>query len=160
MGVGNTLMADDGFGPAVLEALEERALPEGTRLLEAGSDPVSMAALVDPGEALVLVDAVRMGGAPGEVKVFGPEQASFAVAASPSSLHGFGLAEALSLLESVAGPRDITVVGVEPGDLRPGWPMTPAVRAAVAGTADIVLGEAGKIGRSHARKTACPPPHP
>ena len=160
VGVGNPLVADDGVGPAVLESLEGRELPEGARLVEAGTDPLSLAYLLAPEDRVILVDAVKTGKPPGTVTVFSPEQASLAVAASPSSLHGFGLAEALKLMELSGRSHDITIVGIEPEDLRPGKPMTPAVQAAVSKAAEIVLGEAGNIGRSHARQTACPPPRP
>jgi len=73
--VGNVLRGDDGFGPAVIQALSSATgLPEGLHAAEVGIGGISLVhELMDGYEALVLVDAVDRGGAPGSLYVLEPE---------------------------------------------------------------------------------------
>ena len=72
-GLGNSLMGDDGIGPAVIAKLAERALPSNLRIVDVGSD-VSRLASWWAGESHVwLVDAVDLEGAPGTIHHIGRE---------------------------------------------------------------------------------------
>lgn len=68
--MGNVLRGDDGFGVAVARTLEERDLPDAVDVTEVGISGVSMAQeLLDEYDALVLVDAMERGEAPGTLHV-------------------------------------------------------------------------------------------
>lgn len=72
--VGNILRRDDGFGVAVAEALAGVGLPAGVDLLETGIGGMSVVQqLMDGYDALIVVDAVDRGEAPGTVWVLEPE---------------------------------------------------------------------------------------
>src|SRR5215217_5103816 len=75
VGFGNVLNGDDGFGVAVLQRLVGYPdLPPGVTLLEVGIGGMSMIhALQDGYDALLLVDAVDRGGAPGTTYLLEPE---------------------------------------------------------------------------------------
>ena len=64
-GIGNVLRGDDGFGPAVVQALLARgALPAGVHAVELGIGGVGLVhELMDGYDAVVIVDAVDRGGA-------------------------------------------------------------------------------------------------
>jgi hydrogenase maturation protease len=74
-GVGNVLRADDGFGPAVVRALESGgALPDGVRTIEVGIGGIGLVhELMSGYDALVVVDAVDRDGPPGTLYVLEPE---------------------------------------------------------------------------------------
>jgi hydrogenase maturation protease len=73
-GVGNVLRGDDGFGVAVARRLVEGPVPPGVRVLEIGIGGIHLVQeLLDPTDALVVVDAVDLGRAPGTVLVVRPE---------------------------------------------------------------------------------------
>ena len=74
-GVGNLLRGDDGFGPAVVSALDaEGVLPAGVRAVEIGIGGIGLVHELMAGyDALVVVDAVDRGGAPGTLYVLEPE---------------------------------------------------------------------------------------
>lgn len=69
------LRCDDGFGPAVVRALEAQApLPPGVKTLETGIGSVALVLELAEGyDALILVDAVDRGGPPGSLYVLQPE---------------------------------------------------------------------------------------
>jgi hydrogenase maturation protease len=63
-GIGNVFLGDDGFGVEVVRRMAVRALP--ARVVDFGIRGFDLAcALLEPLDLVVLVDAVRRGGAPG-----------------------------------------------------------------------------------------------
>lgn len=71
-GVGNPLRGDDGFGPAVIDALGP--LPEGVQTTETGIGGIALLQDLMLGwDGLVLLDAVERGATPGRVFVLEPE---------------------------------------------------------------------------------------
>ena len=73
-GVGNVLKADDAFGVEVANRLETMVLPEGVRVVETGIAGIALVQeLQDGWDALVVVDAVDRGRAPGTVMLIEPD---------------------------------------------------------------------------------------
>jgi hydrogenase maturation protease len=73
-GIGNVLRGDDGFGPAVIAALERAGdLPANATTADCGTGGFTLVReLLDGYEALVIVDAVDRGGPPGTVYLLQP----------------------------------------------------------------------------------------
>jgi hydrogenase maturation protease len=150
LGVGNILLRDEGVGVAVVRHLvAAAALAEDT----AGS-PLANAMLVDGGtlgldlldvirctDRLIMIDAVDIGGAPGTVVVLrGPDvQGTLNGHVSP---HQVGVGDLIAVA-SLTGtlPRDVVLIGIQPGAIEIGLDLTPAVAAAVQVAADLVLDE-------------------
>lgn len=125
VGVGNLLRRDDGFGIVVaqrLEALDD--LPPGVRVTETGIAGVGLVQdLMDGYDALVIVDAVSRGGAPGTLYLLEPgvpdirawtdeERRAFLAdlhQVEPSK--ALGLAAALGVL-----PPTVRILGCEPAE--------------------------------------------
>jgi len=154
LGVGNDLAADDGVGPAVLEALGRSALPPGVETATVGADALGVLAYLEEPGGVIIVDAVRMGAAPGTVAAFSAKSAKTRIAANAWSLHGVGLSHALELAARLELPADVTIVGIEPESVEPGRPMSPCVTRAVPAAVETVLNllqppnRAGLAGRS------------
>ena len=73
-GVGNVLRGDDGFGVAVAQRLLERDVPDGVEVLDVGIGGIHLVQELFAGaDALVVVDAVDLGRAPGTVVVQRPD---------------------------------------------------------------------------------------
>jgi hydrogenase maturation protease len=73
-GFGNVLRGDDGFGVAVAERLQAAPVPPGVRVMEVGIGGIHLVQeLLDGVDALVVVDAVDLGRAPGTVVVVEPD---------------------------------------------------------------------------------------
>jgi len=125
IGVGNPDRGDDGAGAMVARALEgdrSRELRDCTDLIDAweGEDDV------------VVVDAVRSGGAPGTVLRF-DALSDVLPARANSSSHSFGVAETVELARALGRlPGRLTVYGIEASDFERGGTMTAPVAEAVA----------------------------
>lgn len=157
VGFGNSLAADDGAGPAVVDRLRVRqraaALPEGARIEEGGQDSLRLPALWS-GEPLIwLVDALSRGAPPGTIHRIGHDEL-LAIPQSHAGVHLLSLPESLRWLAvgcpEMGGVR-YRLWGIEPARLASGEGLTPAVALAVAGLAleieralqTVVTGEEG-----------------
>ncbi len=71
---GNPLRADDGFGFVVAQRLSDRPVPAGVTVLDVGIGGIHLVQeLLEPADALVLVDALDLGRSPGSVVVLRPD---------------------------------------------------------------------------------------
>ena len=131
-GIGNVFFGDDGFGVEVADRLVGTALPDGVRLGEYGIRGVHLAyELLDGYDALVLIDALPMGEAPGTVAVVEVDPVDVA---SPSTMdaHSMSPATVLGLLAGLGGSVGrVVVVGCEPAELTDGMGLSPVVEEAV-----------------------------
>ena len=73
-GVGNIFLGDDGFGVEVALALSKRQLPESVKVKDFGIRGFDLAyALLDPWDAVIIVDALPRGEAAGTLYVVEPD---------------------------------------------------------------------------------------
>ncbi len=147
VGFGNELRADDGVGLAVVRQLCAAGLPDGVRATEVGIGGIALLHELQEGcDRLVIVDAVRRGGAPGTVYVLTPvlpapgapldEHRALADAHFAEPYAALVLARALGVL-----PSQISVVGIEAGETDEiTAEFTPAVARAVPIAAERALG--------------------
>jgi len=76
-GVGNVLRGDDGFGIEVLNELQRTLAVDGVEFFESGIAGISLVQkLMDGFDALIIIDALDRGGAPGQVFVLEPDAES------------------------------------------------------------------------------------
>jgi hydrogenase maturation protease len=145
LGIGNVLLGDDGIGVHVvgtLERLAERGvvvLPPDARLVDGGTIGLALLPLVTGARAVVLVDAVDIGRAPGAIEVFDGEALGGVAPRLTSPLPvGVGDIVAAARLADSA-PDAIVLVGVQPGEIAPGIELSASVRAAVPAAVEAVL---------------------
>ena len=139
--VGNPLRADDGAGAAVLARLAGR-VPAGVQLLDTRGEPAELLDAWEGLDRVVVVDAVRGGGAPGTIHCFDASSEPLPVRTGSASTHGLGLAEALELGRALGRlPAHVVVVGIEAGDDGDGAGLSAPVQAALDGAADQVLAQ-------------------
>src|ERR1700761_7263866 len=73
-GIGNIFLGDDGFGSEVARRLLGRQLPADVRVEDFGIRGYDVAyALMDPYEAVILVDAAPRGQPPGTLSLVEPD---------------------------------------------------------------------------------------
>ena len=145
IGCGNPLAGDDGVGVHVINQLKTMALPAHVELLEGGTDPINLLEMLRCAEKVVLVDAVKGGGEPGEVFLLGTDQLELDTAAGELSLHQFNLAHVLRLGQALFPremPRKMVVVGVEAENTDPyNTRLSPAVGKALPQIIQRILKE-------------------
>jgi hydrogenase maturation protease len=139
-GIGNVFRTDDGFGPAVAARLAASDLPDGVRVVDYGIRGVHLAYdLLEPWDALVLVDALPDRGAPGSLAVLEIGADDVAPGGAVDA-HGMDPAAVLAALGRLGGrlPDRTVLVGCQAADAGDGMGLTPAVTAAVDDAARAV----------------------
>jgi hydrogenase maturation protease len=141
-GFGNVLRRDDGFGVAVVEHLEAGTVPAEVTLMDVGIGGIHLVQVLmeAPADALVILDAVELGRAPGTVVVVEPDvpdvRALTALARRDelADVHYATPDRALMFLRALdLLPAHTVTIGCEPLDPEtPEAGLTPSVAAAVA----------------------------
>ena len=148
VGAGNLLMADEGIGVRVVQALEREPLPAGVALFDAGTALFALTAELSLFDKLIVVDAVRGGELPGTIYRLELEEVlrGRQHTASPESgsaqdlglvsLHDLGVVETL-MLERFAdrvspGPRasnptEVVILGIEPEKIELSLELSPTL---------------------------------
>lgn len=142
LGIGNTLMSDEGLGVHAVEALRRAyVLPSEVQLIDGGTSGMELLGEIAGADLLVVVDAVNAGKRPGEpVRLSGAEVPVFF--RSKLSPHQIGLSDVLASLEFAGeSPRETVLLGLQPGSMELGLEMTPAVAARLPDLVSAVLGE-------------------
>jgi len=119
IGIGSSFGADQ-LGWLALEVLEEAAIPdlELIRLDRPGS---GLLRYFEGVGIILLIDAVEAGLEPGEIKLLNP--ADLSQLSCLTSSHGFGVAEALALAETLETlPAELWVAGIGAGNDRSSVP--------------------------------------
>jgi hydrogenase maturation protease len=139
-GIGNVFRTDDGFGPEVARRLAGLPWPDGVRVSDYGIRGLHLTYdLLDPWEALVLVDALPDRGEVGRVVVLeiGAEHVG---AVSRMDVHSMDPVTVLAALGTLGGrlPPRTLLVGCQVADTGDGMGLTPPVAAAVERAVDAV----------------------
>ena len=155
IGLGSLFRGDDAFGPRVVETLRAGwAFPAGVVLTDAGTPGLDLMVLLSDCRHAVLVDAVKGGGEPGQVRRFSRGEAIGPSPTARLSAHSLDLRETLLLLETTGqAPESVTLVGVEPQRVEAGIGLTPPVGDAVPEAAKAVVDRLVEIGFPPTRRT-------
>jgi hydrogenase maturation protease len=144
-GIGNAWLRDDGFGGEVARRLEDRPLPEGVDVMDAGTGGLDLAYEVMRGyDALVILDVSRQGGEPGTLYVMEPDEESVPGAIEDGDIinpHAMDPQTVLRFIKSVgAWPGRVVVIACEPAEVEEmGWGLTEPVRGAIDRAVDLVV---------------------
>ena len=137
-GIGNLFLTDDGFGSEVARRLAAAPPPGDVKVVDYGIRGMHLAYdLLDGYDALVVVDAMPAGGAPGDLSVL--EVGEDDLGEGELDAHGMAPVAVLAGLGRLGGSLPPTyVVGCQPADVGDGIGLTPAVAAAVDGAIALV----------------------
>ena len=153
-GVGNIFLGDDSFGVEVARALATRVLPQGVKVVDYGIRGFDLAyALLDPWDAVILVDALSRGERPGTLYTLEPDLRSMEAPQSPEMMlnpHGMDPVRVLQLALSIGTvSAHVYVVGCEPADfgdeLEGRMGLSEPVQAAIEDAVKMVEDRIGLI---------------
>jgi hydrogenase maturation protease len=132
LGVGNTILADEGVGVRVVEALQRGyTVPDCVAVVDGGTAGMELLDELSNLDFLLVVDAIAANQPPGSlVKLAGDEVPVFF--RRNLSPHGIGLSDVLASLEFLAAaPRETIILGVQPESMELSMELTPTIAARV-----------------------------
>jgi hydrogenase maturation protease len=138
LGIGNILLKDEGIGCHVVHALEGISLPD-VQIMDGGTCP-DVVQLLEDTDKLVIVDAVRGGGMPGQIYRFHLEDIT--LEQKPFlSLHDIGLVDNLMLMKLRHSIGETVIIGVEPREIEWGLELSPELQEKIPRIIDAILAE-------------------
>jgi hydrogenase maturation protease len=142
LGLGNTIMTDDGFGVKVVTTLSSRYQFQGpVQLLDGGTLGLDLLPYLEEIESLLIIDALDMRDEPGKIFRIEGDEVPRAFA-SKLSVHQMGLQDLLAVSELQGHvPRNLVVWGVQPECIEMNTELTATVAAAIEPVVAKVLEE-------------------
>jgi len=114
LGVGNTLMQDDGVGVRTVRALAEAyEFPSHVRLVEGGTAGLRLLSELEGADYLLIIDAVSGKKQAGSIYHLTPKDLP-SRRGSALSAHEIGMAELLSTVELIGKMPRTQILGVQP----------------------------------------------
>ena len=142
LGVGNTLLQDDGIGIHVTRALRDRqqtGMEAGRRILDGGTIGLALLPDVEASDALILVDAAELGETPGTVRVFVDDEIDQHLSGKRRSVHEVAILDLLAAADLRGHrPRHCALVAVQPETTEWGLEPTADVQAAVPHACELI----------------------
>lgn len=131
LGIGNTMMGDDGVGVVIARRLAARPLAAGVTVTERANAEMGLIRYFMGSDRLFLVDALDVGAVPGSVFRFDPDEAGVTGLRS-NNIHGMGVGFLITNARLAGASPDVVIYGVQVGDIRPAPDaLSPRVRRAV-----------------------------
>jgi hydrogenase maturation protease len=147
LGLGNVLLEDDGVGSAAISLLLDRfEPPPDVRVFDGGTLGLSLLPYLEMSDAVILVDAVRTDGAPGDLVRLDGDDVAPAVATRLSP-HQVGVADLLDgarWLERY--PARVVLLGLVPASMELSVGLSPLVRTSLSDLVDLIVQEAARLG--------------
>ena len=126
LGIGNTLLSDEGLGVHLLEYLREHHADQpGITYLDGGTLSFTLAPEIEDCDNLIVLDAAQLNEVPGTVKLLvGAEMDRF-LGQGKRSVHEVGLVDLMTIARLQDRlPRNRALLGVQPARL--GWGEAPS----------------------------------
>ncbi|MCG6877129.1 MAG: HyaD/HybD family hydrogenase maturation endopeptidase [Betaproteobacteria bacterium] len=135
LGIGNTLLSDEGAGVHAVRQLQAGAADRsGIDYMDGGTLSFTLAGPIEESDAVVVIDAADFGAEAGAVRVFeGEAMDDFLGSARKRSVHEVGLQD-LMAVAALAGrlPERRALIGIQPHELGWGDALSPRVAEGIS----------------------------
>ena len=135
LGIGNTLLSDEGIGVHVLEKLRSSTSVnvQKAEIMDGGTLSFTLAGPIENCEQFIVIDAAELKSEPGTVQVFeNQDMDNYIINGNKRSVHEVSLADVMSItLLSGNLPKKRALVGIQPLNIDWGEKPTEAVSAAI-----------------------------
>jgi len=131
LGLGNTIMGDEGVGVHVVRALEQHTLPSNIECLDGGTGGFILLEPLQQADRIVLIDAAADGNPQGTVARITPK---FARVYPPTlTAHDIGVKDLLDVFYMQGGNRDVVLYAIT---IDPHQPISMSLSATTAKAAE------------------------
>ncbi len=147
-GVGNVLLGDDGVGPYLINLLNARySFGPDVEIEDFGTPALDFIDNIVGREALIVIDSVDNGAAPGTVTLYRKEDIVRNAPSVRMDPHSPALVESLLTADLFGGsPTDVVLVGITGTSYKAGCELSTGVERAVDDAIAAVLNELDRFG--------------
>lgn len=131
LGMGNTLLGDDGVGIKIVSRLRDQPAFASAHFVDGGTMSFSLLGLVENAAAMLVIDAAELGESPGTVRIFKDDAMDrFLASSRRRSVHEVGLCDLQDMARLLGClPDHRTLLCVQPGTIAWGEALSPPVAA-------------------------------
>jgi len=145
LGVGNTLLADEGAGVHAMQFLKDRYDLPDTEYLDGGTLSFTLAGAIAEAVNLIVFDAAQLDREPGFVRVFEGAEFQDFLMSGRRSVHEVGFADLIDITRLLdCLPDRCALIGIQPEFVdwsdRPGEAVRGAIPRAAAAAAALIRG--------------------
>lgn len=130
LGLGNTVLTDDGVGVHVIRALESNhILDDSVTTQDGGTVGLGLLPEISRSDVLIVVDAAELDAVPGTIRVFEADAMDIQVGKNKGSVHEIALSD-LMTAAAILGtrPKRRALVAIQPAEI--GWGTEPTTEIA------------------------------
>jgi hydrogenase maturation protease len=143
IGLGNTLMSDEGVGVRVVQRLLDFAgrFPL-VDFVDAGTAGMSILHLITDKDKAIFIDCARMGEKPGAIRKFTPQEIKSTKVLAHRSLHEADLIKVIDLAGQLGQcPAEMVIFGIEPEVVEPGAGLSETLAGKIEHYVSVVCQE-------------------
>jgi len=133
MGIGNTLLQDDGIGVHITERFKSTHPADPcVSILDGGTIGLSLLPEIEDAEAVIIVDASEIGECPGTMRIFRNQEIDRQLSGKRRSVHEVALYDLFSAA-AIRGrsPEHRVLIAIQPACTEWGLNPTPEVNASI-----------------------------
>ncbi|MGC9167997.1 MAG: HyaD/HybD family hydrogenase maturation endopeptidase [Desulfurella sp.] len=153
IGLGNTLLGDEGFGVHFVNKLKSKyTFSENVKIFDGGTIGFLLIEHFLENDKLIFIDAIRANDTPGSIYKFNvkelPPNITFV-----SSIHEIGLGDILGHVRLMGLEKETVVIGIEPLSVCPNnltITLTPLMEEKMPSVEKLVLEQIKEFGGSYA----------
>jgi hydrogenase maturation protease len=141
LGVGNLLLSDEGVGVHVANELMKMELPSEVAVVEGGTDGFGLLNIITEADRLIVIDAVKGGGAPGSIYRFNINEVQSCPSGFKTSVHQISILEVISLSGLIGKTPHTIVIGIEPKSFDIGMELSTEIKAKIPRIIELIFDE-------------------
>ncbi len=145
LGVGNSILKDEGFGVKVVEELEARreelGIPSYVDIVDGATLGLDLLYYIGGRDKVIMLDVVNAGEPAGTLFRFTAQDIKTKVL-TKVSMHQVTLFDVLTMAElSGRMPAEAIIIGIQPAEIEWGLELTPTIAAQIPRVIELVMKE-------------------
>jgi len=141
LGVGNSILSDEGLGTHLVKKLQEEEFPDNVELMDGGTRGLDLLAYMDDVAKLIIIDCVKGGAEPGSIFRFEPDKVNVTLKEYKISFHELGIYDFLHQARLLKSLPPTIIFGMEPKEIDWGEELSTTVAAEMGKLKALVTDE-------------------
>ncbi len=141
LGVGNSILSDEGIGVHLARRLAAENLPANVEVQDGGTQGLELLDYMDDVAKLIIVDCVKAGDEPGSIFRFEPDAIDVIPRQYKISFHDLGIYDFLRIASALDILPPTVIFGMEPEKITWGEELSPSVERKMGRLKELVLEE-------------------
>jgi len=141
LGVGNSILSDEGLGVHLASRLQQEEFPPNVEIRDGGTQGLELLSYMDDVAKLIIVDCVRAGAKPGTIFRFEPDEVDVIPQQYKISFHDLGIYDFLQIASVMEILPPTVIFGMEPQKIDWGEELSDPVEAKMDTLKSFVIEE-------------------